>query len=167
MQSTPRVQTFTVLRVLVCENRIVYCAGRIRCFPGKRRSQEVQHFIGKHKADSVQTLVTLTARMQEVKTFGLIRYLVQSIKQGMPSHTAQPQVGILNSKKNQLSGGKTPLVNNVPVCCKVFLQMITECRDRRQHTLMIIEPMRGDYHSFHNLSIFSQIEFTRQITRPD
>lgn len=99
-----QVQIFTVLRVLVCENRIVYCAGRIRCFPGKRRSQEVQHFIGKHTADSVQTLVTLTARMQEVKTFGLIRHLVQSIKQGMLSHTLQPQVGILNRKKNQLSG---------------------------------------------------------------
>lgn len=52
-------------------------------------------------------------------------------------------------------------------CCKVFLQAIAECTHWRQHTSLIIEPMRADYHSFHNLSIFSQIEFTRQITQPD
>lgn len=35
---------------------------------------------------------------------------------------------------------------------------------------LIAEPRRGDYHSFHNPENFfspSQIEFTRQITRPD
>lgn len=41
-------QTFTVLRVLVCENLIVYCADRIRCFPGKRHSQEAKYFIWEH-----------------------------------------------------------------------------------------------------------------------
>ena len=65
------VQAFTVSRVLVCENCIVYCADRIRCFPGKRRSQEEPHFTGKHTADSVQTLLTPPARLREVKTFGL------------------------------------------------------------------------------------------------
>lgn len=43
-QSTPS-QTFTVLRVLLCENLIVYCVDRIRCFPGKGHSQEAKHFV--------------------------------------------------------------------------------------------------------------------------
>lgn len=58
------------------------------------------HFTGEHGADSVQTLVTLTVRLREVKTFGLILYLVQSIKQALLSLT--PLVGILNRKQISL-----------------------------------------------------------------
>lgn len=84
-----------------CENCIVYCADRIRCFPGKRRGQEVQHFIGKHRADSVQTLVTPSARLREVKTFGLILYLVQSIKQALPTPTLATTSGNTEQEENQ------------------------------------------------------------------
>lgn len=37
----------------------------------------------RHKADSVQTLAVPTARLREVRTFGLIHYLVQSIKHAL------------------------------------------------------------------------------------
>lgn len=49
-------QTFTVLRVLVCENLIVYCADRIRCFPGKRHSQEAKHFIWEHAQQTAHSV---------------------------------------------------------------------------------------------------------------
>lgn len=138
----------------MCENCIVYCADRIRCFPGKRRSQEVQHFTGKHAADSVQTLVTPTARLREVKTFGLILYLVQSIKQALLPLTPQQQVGILNRNKNQPLETKSCQYGHGG---KLFLQLITNCKNRRQHT-MIIEPIRGDYiHLTISQSIFPRL----------
>lgn len=92
------MQTFTVLRVLVCENRIVYCAGRIRRF-SREKTQPGSAALHRreHRADSVQTLVTPTTRMQEVKTFGLILYLAQSIKRGM-FRTLRPQVGVVIEK---------------------------------------------------------------------
>lgn len=66
------------------------------------------HFTGEHGADSVQTLVTLTVRLREVKTFGLILYLVQSIKQALLSLT--PLVGILNRKQISLRKRKKPKI---------------------------------------------------------
>lgn len=52
---------------------------------------------GEHGADSVQTLVTPTTRMQELKTFGLIPYLAQSIKRRMFC-TLRPQVRVVIEK---------------------------------------------------------------------
>lgn len=36
-----------------------------------------------------------------------------------------------------------------------LLQMITDDKDRRQHTSMVIEPIRGDYGPFDNPSEYS------------
>lgn len=68
IQSTPESRLLQSC-VCWCENCIVYCADRIRCFPGKRRSQEVQHFIGKYTADSVQTLVMPTVKLKHLAWF--------------------------------------------------------------------------------------------------
>lgn len=62
---------FTASRVPLCENRIVYCAGRIRSFifPGKRcrgAAGSAALHSGKAEADSVQTLVVPATRKQEV-----------------------------------------------------------------------------------------------------
>lgn len=81
-------------------------------FPGKDVARKCSTSQGEHGADSVQTLVTLTVRLREVKTFGLILYLVQSIIQALLSLT--PPVGILNRKqislrkKQKKNKSKTP-----------------------------------------------------------
>lgn len=151
--------------MLVCENCIVYCADRIRCFPGKRRSQEVPHFTGEHGADSVQTLVTLTVRLREVKTFGLILYLVQSIKQALLSLT--PLVGILNRKQISLRKRKKQKIGKKTLIQyghwgKVFLRTIRGCKDRRQHTQWSLSLLRGDYHPFDNLRVFSPPDWIQE-----
>lgn len=67
-------------------------------------------------------------------------------------------MGILNRKKISFRKGKkkekkTPI--NMVTEAESLLQMITDDKDRRQHTSMVIEPIRGDYGPFDNLSEYS------------
>lgn len=55
------IQTFKPLRVLVCEKCIVYCADRIRCFPGKnvtRKHNTSQETHSRQHADFSNTNIT-------------------------------------------------------------------------------------------------------------
>lgn len=124
-----QVQTFMVLRVPVCENCIVYCADRIRSFPGKRRSQEVQDFTGKHAADFANT------KSRPAGSYNLwpIHYLAQSIKQALLSLRLKQQMAILNRKRK-----------------KSFSWTITYCKNK---TRQRAEPVRGDYHQLDNLRV--------------
>lgn len=75
-QSTSETQNFfTALRVPLCENRIVYCAGRIRRFSrGKDAAgqQEAQHFTAGTRR---QTARRQHACRDAKETFGLVLYL--------------------------------------------------------------------------------------------
>lgn len=85
----------------------------------------------RHTADSVQTLAMPTARLREVKTFGLIHYLVQSIKHALLLLAQLDRVRILSRKENK---GK-----------KKSCQHGQVCKDRKsQHLTLVIEDERDD-----------------------
>lgn len=76
------VQTFTASRVLVCENRIVYCADRMCRFPGKRRRQEVQRSAGdaqqsRGRADAANTASNTCGELKPLARFTVDKPVVR------------------------------------------------------------------------------------------
>lgn len=121
-----------------------------------------QHFTGRtRRADNVQTSVTPTARLREVKTFGLILYLAQSIKQALLPLTPPTTSGNIEQEENELLWEKKQKTQQNTAATEVQ-STITGCKDRRRHT-MIIEPMRGDYRPFDNLAEY----FLPRLNSPD